>query len=317
MKGRGKPLKLGVLDLLPVPDGKDDAYALSMGAELARLAERLGYSRYWVAEHHDMPHLACPAPEVFLAHVGAVTNRIRIGSGAVLLPHYAPLKVAESFRLLASLYPGRVDLGIGRAPGGNAHASMALSGNFLENVARMPDKLRDLTRLLQGNYAYEGQPVAARPDPAEPPEIWLLGTHRKSAGYAAEYGMGYVFGQFMSDTDAASALAAYRDSFVPSPLCPEPKAVVAIGIVCAETDEEARGLVRASGESFGQEAAGGESPDERMERKLLAGSPRTVRDRLLQLSEEFGVDEFLVVTMISDYPTRMRSYELLAQCLYA
>ncbi len=160
-----KPLKLSVLDLVPVLDEADAAYALSQAVELAQTAERLGYTRYWVAEHHDMPHLACTSPEVLLAHVGARTQRIRIGSGALLLPHYKPLKVAESFHLLASLYPGRVDLGIGRAPGGSAHVSIALSGNFLENVRQLPDKLKELLELLEGSFQLDGQKVTARPTP--------------------------------------------------------------------------------------------------------------------------------------------------------
>jgi luciferase family oxidoreductase group 1 len=315
MKQERAGLKLSVLDLVPVYGEAGDAHALRQAEELARLADRLNYTRYWVAEHHDMARLACPAPEVLLARIGAVTRRIRIGSGAVLLPHYSPLKVAESFRLLAALYPGRVDLGIGRAPGANAHASMALSGNFLENVARMPHKLRDLALLLQGGYSYEDQPVAARPNPSLPPEVWVLGTHRKSAALAAENGMGYVFGQFMSDTDAMSALTAYRDAFVPSTLCPEPRTLVAIGAVCAETDEEAQKLVQATGAWFGQPASAGEPAEVRHPQKLLAGSPRALGDKLHQLADSCGVEEFLVVTLIPDYGKRLRSYELLASCI--
>ncbi|GGF80750.1 hypothetical protein GCM10010912_27360 [Paenibacillus albidus] len=156
-----EPLKLSVLDLVPVLEKANATFALEQAVELAQTAERLGYNRYWVAEHHDMPELACTAPEVLLAHIGAKTDRIRIGSGALLLPHYKPLKVVESFNLLASLYPGRIDLGMGRAPGGSAHVSMALSGNFLENVRQLPESLRGVTELLQGNFEFEGQRVSA------------------------------------------------------------------------------------------------------------------------------------------------------------
>ncbi|CAG7603662.1 Flavin-dependent trigonelline monooxygenase, oxygenase component [Paenibacillus solanacearum] len=233
-------MKLSVLDLAPVFDGADAAGALAQASSLAQAAERAGYHRYWVAEHHDMPRLACTSPEVLLSHIGARTKTIRIGSGATLLPHYKPIKVAESFHMLSSLYPGRVDLGIGRAPGGSAHVMMALSGNFLENVRVLPQSIRDLTALLANEYVHEGEPVTARPLPPVAPEVWMLGTNRKSAAYAAEFGTGYVFGQFMSNLDGSQVLASYRENFRPSRLCREPRAIVAIGVICADSEEEAQ-----------------------------------------------------------------------------
>lgn len=306
-----KGIKLSILDLVPVFENRDDTYALEQAVVLARTAEQLGYTRYWVAEHHGMPHLACPSPEVLLAHIGVRTERIRIGSGALLLPHYNPLKVAESFRLLASLYPGRIDLGLGRAPGGNAHVSMALSGNFLDNVRKMPDKLKDVAELLQGTYTYEGEPVGARPSPTVQPEVWLLGTNKKSAEYAAAFGMGYVFGQFMSDVEGEEVLRTYRESFVPSPLCSEPKAIVTIGVICAETEEEAMQLASSSTTLLQKEIPDGKT-ESYVERKLLVGTPSSIQIRLEQMSELYGVDEFMIVTMVPDYHKRLRSYELLA-----
>ncbi|WP_010271933.1 LLM class flavin-dependent oxidoreductase [Paenibacillus senegalensis] len=305
------PYKLSVLDLVPVYENESDSHALQRAVELAQAAERLGYTRYWAAEHHDMPHLACPSPEVLLAHIGARTERIRLGSGALLLPHYSPLKVAESFRMLAALYPGRMDLGIGRAPGGKAHASMALSGNFLENVRQMPNKLEGVVKLLQDSYTYEGEAVSARPNPPEEPEIWLLGTNRKSAEYAASSGMGYVFGQFMSDTDAGEVLRAYREAFVPSAQLEEPKVILTVGAICAETDEEARQWADSSAALYRdekqQEAALPYSED-----KLLVGTAESIHGRISQLSELYDADEFMLVTHIPDYNKRQRSYELLA-----
>jgi len=303
------PLTLGVLDLVPAFDGTDDAAALAQAVRLARAAESSGYRRYWAAEHHDMPGLACPAPEILLANVGARTNSIRLGTGALLLPHYQPLKVAETFHMLASLYPGRIDLGLGRAPGGNAHVSMALSGNFLERVRRLPDTLRDLAALFAGTYSYEGQPVRARPTPPSPPEPWMLGTNVKSAAYAAQLGLGYAFGQFMSDTPGEEALRAYREAFRPSAFLQEPRAIAAVGVVCAPTDEEARALAaRTAGFlNEGTESGGAD------ERKCIVGSPETVRRRLAELQALYGADEWLVVTMIPDYDLRIRSYELLAE----
>ncbi|WP_123040186.1 LLM class flavin-dependent oxidoreductase [Cohnella candidum] len=307
--GEGE-LKLGVLDLVPVYGGRDDAIALEQAALLARRAEELGYSRYWVAEHHDMPQLACPSPEVLLAHIGARTERIRIGSGAVLLPHYSPLKVAESFRMLATMYPDRVDLGLGRAPGGNAHVSMALSGNFLEQVSRVPEKVDAVVRLLQDSYTYEGEPVGARPRPTVPPEVWMLGTNRRSAEYAARFGLGYAFGRFMSETGGEETLRAYRESFVPSALCPNPRTIVAVGVICADTDEEAAKLASSAGALFRQQAEGESErvPSDR----LLVGTAESVKARLLAMSEAYETDEFMLVTMIPDYGERLRSYERIA-----
>lgn len=235
-------LKLSVLDLVPRFGESTFEEALRQALDLAQHAEAWGYRRYWAAEHHDLEHLSCASPEILLSHIGARTERIRLGSGAVLLPHYSPLKVAENFRMLAALYPGRIDLGIGRAPGGSAHTSMALSGNFLGHVADLPHRIRALTELLEDRYRYEDVPVAAKPVPASPPAMWMLGTNTKSAGYAAEFGTGYVFGQFMSDTDGADILRSYREGFQPSAHLGEPHMMVAVSVVCAESEEQASEL---------------------------------------------------------------------------
>jgi luciferase family oxidoreductase group 1 len=306
-------LELGVLDLVPAPAGTDSAAALRQAVLLARTAERTGYRRYWAAEHHDLPGLACSAPEVLLAHLAALTERIRLGTGALLLPHYRPVKVAETFRLLASLAPGRIDLGIGRAPGGSAHITMALSGNFLENVRRFPESLAALLELLTDEYRIEGEPVTARPVPPEAPEVWLLGTNRRSCSHAAGQGTGYVFGQFMSDLDGTEVVREYREHFRPSRLTPSPRVIVAVGAVCADSSEEARRLaanVPWSGPRETAEAANF------ADWKLLAGRPDEVRERLEALAEGFGTNEFLIVTPINDYRKRLRSYELLAGAVY-
>jgi luciferase family oxidoreductase group 1 len=308
-------LKLSVLDLVPVFDETDVSLALGQAVELAQTAESLGYNRYWVAEHHDMPGLACTSPEVLLAHIGARTERIRIGSGAVLLPHYKPLKVVESFHMLASLYPGRIDLGLGRAPGGSGPVSLALSGNFLENVWKMPELLKGVTELLQGNYTFEGEQITARPTPPVPPEPWLLGTNTKSAAYAAEWGTGFVFGQFMSDVAGEEVLRAYREAFVPSALFSEPSTIVAVGVVCAETEQEAR-LLHSAGSALFRKPDSAEEPSPMADRKLLIGTPAHIKARLEQLARLYGVHEFIVVTMIPDYRKRLRSFELLAHAVF-
>ncbi|WFA21661.1 LLM class flavin-dependent oxidoreductase [Paenibacillus mucilaginosus] len=338
-------MKLSVLDLVPVLQGADNAGALGQALRLARTAETLGYHRYWAAEHHDLPGLACTAPEVLLAHIGAQTQSIRLGTGALLLPHYKAMKVAETFHMLAALYPGRIDLGLGRAPGGSAHAAIALSGNFLEGVRQLPDTLRSLLQLLEGTFRVENEPVTARPMPGIPPEVWLLGTNRKSAELAAEHGTGYVFGQFMSDQDAGQTLDAYRQAYRPSGRAPRPRSIVAVGVVCAETEVEARRLAAEGRKAFrpeageagraqteaggrlageGAEASGAErpagleapgEPEAAEGRRLLAGTPQQVKARLEAMAAEYGVDEFLVVTPVSHYGQRLRSYELLAQAV--
>lgn len=311
-------MKLSVLDLAPVYGGTGHGDALKQALRLAQTAEALGYHRYWVAEHHDLAGLACTAPEVLLAHIGALTSRIRLGSGALLLPHYKPLKVAEAFRLLAALYPGRIDLGIGRAPGGPAHASMALSGNFLDNVRRLPESLKDLLELLSDRYELEGQPVRARPIPAVAPQVWLLGTNHRSAAYAAQFGTGYVFGSFMSETDGKEVLAAYRAQFQPSEASAEARVIAAVGVVCAPTLEEARELAAAGATLFLERVPGGgqsSAEPQSSGRKYVVGTPEQVAAELKELEREYGADEFLLVTPIPDYDLRIRSYELAAQAL--
>ncbi|NOU92315.1 MsnO8 family LLM class oxidoreductase [Paenibacillus sp. LMG 31456] len=317
---------LSVLDLVPVLKGAGSVAALEQAVELARRAEKLGYHRYWVAEHHDMEGLACTSPEVLLAYIGARTDQIRLGSGALLLPHYKPIKVAESFHLLASLCPGRIDLGIGRAPGGSAHVSIALSGNFLENVRYLPESLQALTEMLVHNYQIEGQPVMARPLPPIPPEVWMLGTNSKSASYAAEFGTGYVFGQFMSDRDGLEIITEYRQKYKPSRLASEPRIIVAIGVICGETEEEAKQLALEAaawfnppGQAEPEQGREQEQQEARavQKRKLVAGTPAQVKSRLEELSRHYGVDEFLVISVIPDYEKRLRSYELLAYVIGA
>jgi luciferase family oxidoreductase group 1 len=307
-------IKLGLLDFVPLLEGADATEAIRQSVRLAQAADEWGYERYWVSEHHDMPRLASTNTEVMLAHLGAHTRRIRIGSGALLLPYYRPLKAAEAFHLLAAMYPDRVDLGIGRAPGGSAHASMALSETYLEQVQRMPALLDDLTALLANRYRIEGESVAARPLPPVPPQLWLLGTNEKSAGYAAERGVGYVFGQFMSDGDAKAVLASYRSRFRPSELQDRPRTIVAVGVVCAETREAAE-AAGAEGQRlvFGDHARSAGGDPAASARKLVRGTPDDVRRRLLELQEEWQADELMLVTVTGTYEQRLNSFRLIAE----
>lgn len=299
-----KRLNLGVLDMVPLLPGNRPEQAVQRAGELARQAEAWGYTRYWTSEHHDMEGLASSSPEVLLSHIGAVTKTIKLGAGAILLPHYSPVKVAEWFHLLAVLYPGRVELGLGRAPGGGPHASMALSGNFLQHVTEPPQTMEALLALLEGTYEYEQVPVFARPMPEQPPAVWMLGTNRKSAEYAAQYSTGYVFGQFMSEQQTEEMLSIYRSSFQPSNRIDKPRTMVAVGAVCALTDELAQ--QRTAQISLGDPA---------MRASWLVGTPSVIAERLRGLQIKYDNDEFLLVTPIPDYEQRLHSYRLIAEAV--
>ncbi|MDT0121354.1 MsnO8 family LLM class oxidoreductase [Paenibacillus sp. RRE4] len=290
---------MGVLDLVPRLNGASAEHALQQAVLLAQQAEAWGYKRYWTSEHHDMADLASASPEVLLSHIGAKTDTILLGSGAVLLPHYSPLKVAESFHLLASLYPGRIELGLGRAPGGGPHATMALSGNYLQHVSNLPAKLASLTELLEGRFEYEDVPVTARPIPEIPLSIWMLGTNVKSATYAAQFGMGYVFGQFMSDSDGVEAVRRYREEFVPSAGLKEPEVMVAVSAMCAANENDALDW-----SSFNKEDKG--------VKRHVAGTPEQIWQYIRQAGQRLDTNQILMVTAGPDYERRLESYRLLA-----
>ncbi|MEK4361784.1 MsnO8 family LLM class oxidoreductase [Paenibacillus sp. FSL M8-0212] len=321
---------LGVLDLVPRLNDATAEQALQQSLTLAQHAEAWGYARYWTSEHHDMAELASASPEVLLSHIGARTTTIQLGSGAVLLPHYSPLKVAESFRLLAALYPGRIELGLGRAPGGGPHATMALSGNYLQHVSKLPESLAALTELLEDRYMYEDHPVTARPIPKLPLSLWMLGTNVKSAEFAARFGMGYVFGQFMSDADGTEAVRRYREGFIPSATMKEPEVMVAVSVLCAESETDALDWSRdmaerrkLDGEERSTEPnssgiAVSNTSDEAVSDqnesvRHYAGTPEQVWARLQQVSRRLDTERMLLVTAGPDYERRLDSYRLLAE----
>ncbi len=329
-KRMSETFSLGVLDLVPRLNDATAEQALQQSVTLAQHAEAWGYARYWTSEHHDMAELASASPEVLLSHIGARTTTIQLGSGAVLLPHYSPLKVAESFRLLAALYPGRIELGLGRAPGGGPHATMALSGNYLQHVSKLPESLAALTELLEDRYMYEDHPVTARPIPKLPLSLWMLGTNVKSAEFAARFGMGYVFGQFMSDADGTEAVRRYREGFIPCATMKEPEVMVAVSVLCAESETDARAWSRDMAER--REANGKERStepnsvtvsasntndtgvdDHNEAVRHYAGTPEQVWDQLQQVSRKLDTERLLLVTAGPDYERRLDSYRLLAK----
>ncbi|WP_047152721.1 LLM class flavin-dependent oxidoreductase [Aneurinibacillus tyrosinisolvens] len=327
-------MKISILDQSPISNGSSPAEALAQTARLLQRAEQLGYTRYWVAEHHGMTSLANPSPEVLLGRLGALTSTIRIGSGAVLLPHYSPYKVAENFNLLSTLYPGRIDLGIGRAPGGSAHETLALRENYLQNVHRLPSLLSDLIGYLYdelpADHPFAG--IHARPLPPVPPEIWLLGTSGKSAKYAAELGASFAFGHFMSESDGPAILQEYRQNFQPSRIQQKPKTIVTVSAICAETEEEASRLA-ASLDLWGIKTDQGTAhlgipsveealayPYTEAERQairskrqnMLIGTKEQMKEQVHTLQQAYQADEWMFVTITHDYEARLRSYKLLA-----
>lgn len=299
--------------------------------DLARLADDLGYHRYWLAEHHGTPGLACASPEVMIAPIASTTTRIRVGTGGVMLPHYSPLKVAETFSMLSSLYPGRIDLGLGRAPGTSASVAHAL-----QRDRRQPplDDFRDQLDELLGYFAHRMQPVGPfRQLPAlqfTSPEPWLLGSSPQSAVWAAELGLPYVFADFINPEGAAFA-AYYRQHFQPSERLPTPRVAVAVWAICAESSEEALRLSSSSRVMFLHLYRGkliAVPPVERAleylahegspirglppNRRMITGTREEVRSAIEAVAAEYGADEALVVNIMYDHHARRRSYELIA-----
>jgi luciferase family oxidoreductase group 1 len=328
-------LRLSVLDQSPVAEGATGADALANTLDLARLADALGYHRYWLAEHHGGPMLAGPSPEVLLGPVGAATERIRIGSGGVMLPHYSPVKVAENFSMLAGLFPGRVDLALGRAPGTDGLTALALQRDRRQAAPDdFPNQLAELLGLLEDRLPAD-HPFArlARVLPGLPhaPEPWLLGSSLQSAIWAAELGLPYAFADFIH-RGGAEIVAVYRDRFADGVRLEAPEVAVGVWAVCAETDEEAWRLAASSRmgmtllrqgrlipvppvekairflESQGQPLEAGPSG-----RRMVVGSPQTVRDGLHAVAGEYGARELIVVTITHEHAARRRSYELIAE----
>jgi luciferase family oxidoreductase group 1 len=330
-------MKLSIIDQSPVSAGSTPADALRHTIELARLADRLGYTRYWIAEHHDIPALASPAPEVLIARLTGETSRIRLGSGGVMLPHYSPLKVAEVFRMLHALAPDRIDLGVGRAPGGAPLAAYALRRERSDGPVPddFGDQLVELLAFLHHEFGSQHpfSRIGVTPDMPGAPVVWLLGSSLWSAAAAAELGLPYAFAHFITPEPAPAALAHYHERFKPSRYLAAPRAIAAVGAVCAESDSEAerlassvrlvrrrirtgeRGLVPTVEEALRElgpaaiEPAGGPNGWP----AYFVGSPASLKERLTSLADTWRLDEVMIVTIVHDQRARLRSYELLAQ----
>jgi luciferase family oxidoreductase group 1 len=334
-------MRLSVLDQSPISEGSTGAEALHNTIDLAVLADELGYHRYWVAEHHGGPMLASASPEALIGPIGAATQRIRVGSGGVMLPHYSPLKVAETFTILAALFPGRIDLGIGRAAGTDPLTTFALQRDRRQAAPDdFPQQLAELLAYFEDDLPADHpfhRLAATLPGRPELPDTWLLGSSPQSAIWAGELGLPYAFADFINPGGAELA-ALYRERFAAERGLRAQRTAVAAWVLCAPTDEEARYLatssrmtmtllrrgqliavpppekatefLRREGKLDGRdrEPAGGTVPG----RRGIIGSPEKVRAEVEQLASEYGAEEVIAVTITHDHSARKRSYELLA-----
>ena len=326
---------LSVLDQSPIRSGGTGADAIRETLLLAEAADRLGYHRYWLAEHHSSGGLAGSSPEVLIGQVAARTSRIRVGSGGVMLSHYSALKVAENFRVLETLFPGRIDLGIGRAPGSDGRTARALAhGPGALGLEHFPDRIAELLRFVhddvEPDHPFAG--VHAMPTGPTAPELWLLGSTAESASYAAYLGTAFSFAHFINSQGGAEIVRAYAASFRPSPYLPQPRASIGVFVVCAETNSEALRLATSRDLFVARLYTGQLGPYPSVEEaeahlytehelaiiqharpRSIVGTPEAVKDRLLALGAEYGIDEYVVVTITHDFGARFRSYELLAR----
>jgi len=335
MSGERKLLRLSVLDLSPVPSGSTPQQALRNTLNLARLADDLGYARYWLAEHHSTKLIATSAPEIMIGHVADVTRQIRVGSGGVMLPNHAPLKVAESFRMLEALHPGRIDLGLGRAPGTDSLTALALrrSREAME-ADDFPQQLSELMAFLGPGFP-EGHPfhhVKAMPDDVPSPEIWLLGSSDFSAQLAAQRGLRFAFAHHIQPEPAIRALRMYHDFFRPSAALAKPEALIGLSVLVADTEKRALQLracmdltlLRFHQSKSGRFPSMEEAEDypytdedrriiEYNRQRYFAGTPEAAREHIERLAGEGGVGEVMITSMIHDHAERRRCYELLAK----
>ncbi len=318
-------MKLSILDQAPVSVNMSAGEALKNSVKLAELGDELGYTRFWLAEHHGMNDLSSSAPEVTLGGIGMVTESIRLGSGATLLPYYKPYKVAEVFNTLASLYGDRIDIGIGRAPGGDNKASEALSDNYLQHVFKMPDLVSELQSYINNDEKI----LKAMPLPDNKPELWMLGTSEKSAIFARDNNMNYCFGKFMSSSSPKDVLNTYRENGSPGEI------IVTVNVFCHADEKYASELARSyavnqalksTGRAFDgiaglEDTAAAElTEDEEKETEkilsnLIIGTPETVGKELADMSKDYRVDEFMIVTITHNIEDKLNSYRLLAEHL--
>ena len=322
---------LSVLDLAPIVEGQTAAQALRNSLDLARHAERLGYTRYWVAEHHNMQGIASAATSVVIGHLAGGTSRIRVGAGGIMLPNHSPLVIAEQFGTLEALYPGRIDLALGRAPGTDQRTALALRRDW-SDPNQFPRDVVELQALLGPVEA--GQAVVAVPGAGSNVPLWILGSSLYGAQLAAALGLAYAFASHFAPDALHAALADYRHRFRPSATLAAPYAMAGVNVFVADTDREAQRLFTSAQQQFTNMTRNRRgklqpplddieaywTPPEKVQVSAMlkysfVGSPATVREALLDFVKRTGLDEVMVVSAIYDHPARLRSYELLATAL--
>jgi luciferase family oxidoreductase group 1 len=325
---------LSVLDQSPVLAGHSPAEAVRRTVELARETEAMGYHRFWLAEHHNTRALADPCPEILLTRVASATSRIRVGTGGVLLPYYSPLKVAEVFRMLEALFPGRVDLGIGRAPGSDGLTARVLSGGAFYDFDQFPVHVQETVAFIDDALPPDHPHARVRAMPAGPgaPEVWLLGSSDYSATLAAYLGLRFSFAHFINAHGGDQVTRGYRQAYRPSPREPRPWAMLTVFAICADTDAEAERLAAPIDLRRLHMARGIDEPVATTEQALahaysaedraiilrerpraIIGSADRVADRIRELAQTFAADEVMVLTITGDYASRLKSFERLAE----
>jgi luciferase family oxidoreductase group 1 len=326
-------VRLSVLDQSPIVSGASSADALRATVALAQRADRLGYYRYWLAEHHNMRGLADPCPEILVGHVAGATQTIRVGTGGVMLPYYSPLKVAEVFRMHEALHPNRIDLGIGRAPGADRMTANAMNAHAFDDMDGFPQQVMEvvgwLDRTLPEEHPYAT--VQAMPSGLSSPEVWLLGSSDYSGALAAYLGLRFAFAHFINAHGGDAVARAYRNDFRASLRESMPYAMVCVFALCAQTAADAQRLAVSIDHRRLLMAIGREAPIatveeaqaypyterdratiERERARAIIGTPDKVKARLLEIADAYAADELMVITITGDYASRLRSYELLA-----
>lgn len=319
-------MRLSILDQTPVPAGATTSEAVANTLDLARHAEAFGYHRYWLAEHHNSTGYAGASPEILIGAVAAATSAIRVGSGGVMLSHYSPLKVAEVFSMLSTLHPGRIDLGVGRAPGGGSAAADALArGTSGFTSDHYDEQMAELLAFLQRDV----DDVHASPLDSSAPPVWVLASSSSSATLAGQFGLPLAWAHFISSNDGPAAVAAYRSAFRPSAQLAEPAVTIAVSALAAETDDEAN-LLATSVQQFKRnrfvgpvptiedalaQGARVEGPHEPRPgvAPAIVGSPATVAAGLRKVAEVYDTDDITIVGICHDHQARVRSHELIAR----
>jgi luciferase family oxidoreductase group 1 len=326
--------RLSILDQSPIPSDRTATDALQATLELAQAAERWGYHRYWLAEHHGLLGLADPCPEILLTRIASATQRMRVGTGGIMLPYYSPFKIAEQFRMLCALFPQRIDLGVGRAPGGDRLTAQAMSGGSYNNADDFPQQVFDLLGYLDSSLPV-GHPfakVTLQPRIEHAPEVWVLGSSDFGGALAAHLGLRFTFAHFINAHGGEQVARAYREQFRPTHREAKPYSMVAVFVICAESVAEAEATassidLRRLQMDYGlntpiptrEEALARDYSAEEKERiqwhraRSIIGTPDKVAAHLIEIQEQFLADELMVITVTGDYASRLRSYELLAQ----